>query len=271
MGNHQCGEGQAAHPVPGLIVGRGHAHALYIHEHSPLHRLAPQLKLAGVIVFVVSVAITPREEVWAFALYAAILGLVVILARVPLRFLVVRLAAILPFILFALLIPFIAGGERVDLLWFSISRDGLWSTWNIVAKATLGATASIVLVATTDVPDILRGMSALRVPSLLMAITGFMVRYLELIVAELGRMRVAMISRGYSPRWLSQARPIAASAGAMFVRSYERGERVHSAMVARGYSGVMPQLSGERPSPRSWIIAMALPLLAVGVAIRSLI
>jgi cobalt/nickel transport system permease protein len=73
-----------------------------------------------------------------------------------------------------------------------------------------------------------------------------MIRYLELISDELGRMRIAMTSRGYDPRWISQVRPIATSAGALFVRSYERGERIHSAMVARGFNGEMPMF--ERPT-----------------------
>ena len=252
-------------------MGAGHAHALYIHEHSPIHRLAPEVKVAAVLLFVVSVAITPREAVWAFGIYAALAVVVVLLARVPLRFLALRLLGILPFILFAFLVPFIAGGERTELLWFTISLDGLWSAWNIIAKATLGATASIVLVATTDVPGILRGMSKLRVPVLIVSIAGFMVRYVELIVDELGRMRLAMTSRGYSPRWLTQVRPIATGAGAMFIRSYERGERVHSAMVSRGFTGVMPTIVETRVTGGQWFGGMFISVLAFFVAVLTLI
>ena len=53
-------------------------------------------------------------------------------------------------------------------------------------------------------------------------------------------MGVARQSRGYDPRWLWQARAVASSAGTLFVRSFERGERVHLAMVSRGYAGAMP-------------------------------
>lgn len=252
-------------------MGAGHAHVLYVHEHSPVHRLAPEVKVAAVLVYVIAVAVTPREAFVAFAFYAvAALG-VVVLSRIPLGFLLLRLAGVLPFIVFAFFIPFIGTGERVDLMWLSVSRDGLWAAWNIVAKASLGATGSIVLVATTEVPGILKGMSVLRMPAVVVSIAGFMVRYLELIVDELGRMRMAMTARGHDPRWLWQVRPIATGAGAMFVRSYERGERVHAAMTSRGFTGEMPVLGGATPSLSVWVTAMAIPVAAVVVAVSAMV
>ncbi len=252
-------------------MGVGHAHVLYIHEHSPVHDLAPQVKVAAVLLFVVAVAVTPRQALGAFAFYAIAALVVVIVSRIPVGFLLLRLAGILPFILFAFFLPFIGTGDRVDIGWLNLSQDGLWAAWNIMVKATLGATASIVLVATTEVPAILRGMSALRVPPVLVSIAGFMVRYLELIVDELTRMRMAMTARGHDPRWLWQVRPLAAGAGAMFVRSYERGERVHAAMTSRGFTGEMPSTSTIRSGRWSWVVAMVVPAAALVVAVLSLV
>jgi cobalt/nickel transport system permease protein len=61
-------------------------------------------------------------------------------------------------------------------------------------------------------------------------------------------------------------RPIAASAGVLFVRSYERGERVHQAMLARGYAGEMPSLDDRRATRREWLLA-AMPGLIAGAAL----
>lgn len=252
-------------------MGAGHAHALYVHEHSPIHRLAPEAKLVAAFAFVAAAAITPREAVWAFCLDAALLAAIIRIARLRAGFVLVRLVAILPFIAFALFIPFIASGEQVELWGISLSREGLWATWNIAAKATIGATTSIVLTATTELADILRGMAVLRVPSLLTSIAGFMIRYLELIAEELGRMRVAMTARGYDARWLWQVRPIAAAAGAMFIRSYERGERVYDAMLSRGYTGTMPDLTGGRAPRSDWMIAAPLPLVGLALALIALV
>ncbi len=79
-------------------------------------------------------------------------------------------------------------------------------------------------------------------------------------------MRTAMVARAHDPRWLWQAKPIASSAGAMFVRSYERGERVHSAMLARGFTGSMPQLDHRPATMTEWITCLAVPLVSITVA-----
>ena len=91
-----------------------------------------------------------------------------------------------------------------------------------------------MLVATTDVRDLLQALDRLHVPRAFTAITGFMIRYGEVIVGDLRQMRVARISRGHDPRWIWQARAVAANAGTLFIRSYERGERVYLAMASRG-------------------------------------
>ena len=248
-------------------MGAGHTHALYVHEHSPIHRLAPEAKIVATLGIVVCVAVTPREAIWAFGVYALIAVAIVTVSRVSPLFVLARLAAIVPFLIFALFIPFIGTGETTVVWGMELSVDGLWASWNILAKATLGAVVTIVLTATTEVPDIMKGLGVLRVPPLFTAITIFMVRYLELITDELNRMRVAMTARGYDPRWLSQVRPIASSAGALFVRTYERGERVHNAMVARGFTGVMPALEHRRASPAEWAAVGLVVLICVVVAV----
>jgi cobalt/nickel transport system permease protein len=244
---------------------------LYVHGHSAIHRLPPEVKVAATLIFVIGVALTPREAVWVFGVHAAFAVVAVSLARIPASFLMIRLAGILPFILFAFVIPFIGGGEQTVILGVELSIDGLWAAWNIIAKALLGATASIALVATTEVPDILRGMARLRVPALLVAIVGFMVRYLELLVGEVARMRVAMTARGYDPRWLWQAKPIATGSAALFVRSYERGERVHAAMLSRGFTGVMPIRDATAVPFATWTAGLALPVIALVLAVSALV
>lgn len=247
-------------------MGAGHAHALYVHEHTRLHHLAPEAKLAAAFLFVVAVAVTPPQAIWAFAAYGAAIGLLMRLGHIRLRFVAGRLLVIVPFVLFALFIPFIGAGEQTEVLGVSMSIDGLWAMWNIIAKSSIGASTSILLAATTEIPDIVRGMGRLKVPAVLVSIATFMIRYLEVIAGELGRMRVAMTARGYDPRWLWQAKPIAASAGALFIRSYERGERVYDAMLARGYTGSMPDLGHRHANRRDWTAAATLPLFGLAMA-----
>lgn len=252
-------------------MGAGHVHALYVHGHSRIHSLPPEVKVAATLLFVMSAALTPPGQVWAFGVYGVMLVTAVVAAGVPWRFFLLRLAGIAPFILFAFLIPFVGTGDRVDLGWVSVSREGLWAAWGILAKAVIGAGTTIVLVATTEVPAVLRGLRVLRVPVVFVSIAGFMIRYLELIAGELGRMRQAMTARGHDPRWLWQARPIASASGALFVRAYERGERVHSAMAARGYQGEMPVMGGQTATTATWVAALFLPALAAVVAVLAVV
>jgi cobalt/nickel transport system permease protein len=252
-------------------MGAGHSHPLYVHGHTRVHRLPPEVKVAAIVAFVAGVALTPREAVWAFAVDALVLMVAIAAARLRAGFVARRLLVILPFVAFAFAIPFIASGEQVEMLGLELSREGLWGSWNVLAKASLGAAASILLAATTEVPRMLTGMTRLRVPAVLTAIASFMVRYLEVIAGELGRMRTAMAARGYAPRWLWQARPIATSAGALFVRSYERGERVHAAMLARGYTGAMPELDQRRATRSDWAVGAAVPLVSWAAAAAALL
>jgi len=199
--------------------GHGHAGALLVAGDSAVHRRDAAVKLAGLVCFVVAVALTPRRGVVAFVVDLTVVVGLVAVANLPWRMVLGRLAVIAPFVVFALALPVIAHGERRDVLGVSLSRDGLWSCWNILIKALIGALAGIVVSATTSVPDIVRGLERLRVPATLVAIVGFMCRYLELLLDQVARMRRSMVARCHNPRWLWQARPVAASAGALFVRS----------------------------------------------------
>jgi cobalt/nickel transport system permease protein len=188
------------------------------------------------------------------------------LAQVSPWFVAKRLVVETPFVLFAVFLPLIGRGERFDVLGVSLSIDGLWAAWNILIKATLGLATTVLLGATTPIAEILHGLEHLRMPRLMTAIAGFMVRYADVITGELTRMRIARESRGYDPRWFWQARAIASSAGTLFIRSFERGERVYLAMVSRGYSGTMPLDHDPTVPVNRWAAALALPVLASMVA-----
>ncbi|CAM5525728.1 cobalt ECF transporter T component CbiQ [Streptomyces atroolivaceus] len=248
-------------------MGAGHAHKLYRHGHSPVHALPPHCKLAAVLCFVVAVVSTPREAVWAFAVYAALLAAAAAVARIPPGFLLKRLVIEVPFVAFAFLMPFVVPGEQTELLGVSVSVPGLWGAWNVLAKGTLGVAASVILASTTELRSLLLGLQRLRLPPLLVQIASFMIRYGDVITDELRRMSVARRSRGFEARGVRHWGVLAKTAGALFIRSYERGERVHLAMVSRGYTGTMPVIDDVTASRTEWAHAAALPALALVVCL----
>ncbi len=221
-------------------MGAGHGHRLHFHGHSPVHRAQPHHKILALVGFVLLVVVTPRDWYAAYAVHLAVLGAVIARSGVPLGYLLKRLVVEVPFVVFALLLPFVSHGPRTDVLGMSVSEPGLLAAWALLAKGTLGVLASLTLAATTEPDDVLRGLERLRLPSLVVQIMGFMVRYLDVVSAELGRLLVAMRSRGCEPRSPRHWPALARAMGALFIRSYVRGERVHLAMLSRGYDGKLP-------------------------------
>ncbi|MBT2438799.1 cobalt ECF transporter T component CbiQ [Streptomyces sp. ISL-36] len=244
-------------------MGAGHAHQLYRRGDSPVHALPPHTKLAAVLGFVVVVVSTPREAVWAFALYAVLLGVVAAQARLPAGFVLRRLVIEVPFVAFAFLMPFVVPGEQTEVLGISLSVPGLWGAWNVLAKGTLGVAASVLLAATTELRALLLGLQRLKLPPLLVQIASFMIRYGDLITDEMRRMSVARRSRGFEAKGVRHWGVLAKSAGALFIRSYERGERVHLAMVSRGYTGSMPVIDEVTATRPQWLLAASLPATAL--------
>ena len=243
----------------------GHRHLL-VHAEGPLHRLAPQCKVAATVLFVFAVIATPREAFWAFGCHAGLVVLVALIGGLPLWSVVKRLVIEVPFLLFAVLLPIVGRAPRIEVLGVSLSEAGLWAAWNIVVKGSLGVAATVVLASTTSIPQLLGGLERLRVPRVLVAITAFMIRYGDVIGGEVRRMNIARESRGGSGGRFGQVRALASTAGALFVRSYERGERVYLAMESRGYTGSMP-VRGAPSSARVWLVCLAWPAAAGTVAV----
>ena len=226
-------------------MGAGHGHKLHYHGHSPVHRAPAHLKVLALLGFMLLVVSTPKDWYPAYAGFLLVLVTVIAVSQVPPGYIAKRMVVELPFVVFAVLMPFIASGPRVDVLGVAVSKPGLLSAWALLAKGTLGVIASLTLAATTEPRRLLAGLERLRVPNLLVQIMGFMIRYLDVVTDEMGRMRVARESRGFTARNVRHWPILARSSGALFIRSYERGERVHLAMLSRGYTGTLPVTSGE--------------------------
>jgi cobalt/nickel transport system permease protein len=240
-------------------MGEGHAHRLYQPGRSPVHALPAECKLLAAFAFVVVVVLTPREWYGAFAAYATLLAATAAVARIRPQVVLRRMLIEIPFVAFALMLPFVAVGEQMTVAGVAVSREGLLGAWNILAKGTLGVVASILLSATTDLRSLLIGLNRLRLPALLVQIMTFMIRYGDVVVEEMRRMHVARASRGFRGRDLRALPVLARSAATLFVRAYERGERVHRSMLARGYDGRLPSYGVPAATAADWTYALLLP------------
>jgi cobalt/nickel transport system permease protein len=235
---------------------------------SPIHRLDPRAKIVGFAGITLVGVSTPLHAWPAFVACLAALAAIAAVARVGPGLVWSRVKVILPLVVFvAAFVPFVRGGPAVQVGPLSLSEAGLATFALVTVKATIGAFSAILLGATTSFPDILHGLERLRTPRLLTVIAGFMYRYVFVIVDEARRMRAALAARAYRPRHLGQVAAIGRLVTALFLRSYERGERVYLAMLARGYAGAMPRLAvlAFRRADTAFIAALALTLIPLRV------
>ena len=209
----------------------------------------------------------PRQERLALVALLLVAAAVLLSTRVPVRHLLPRLAVELPFAVFAVLLPFVAIGPQVQVGPFTVSQTGLDAAVALLLKGTCGVVVAVAFAATTRPRDLVRALQHLHVPDTLVTIAGFMVRYVDVVGDQMRRMRVARASRGFTARSVRAWPPLAASTGALFIRSYERGERVHLAMVSRGWSGRMPVTAPLVATPAQWALALSPAVVAAVVSV----
>jgi cobalt/nickel transport system permease protein len=244
---------------------------LYLHRHSLVHSLPSHLKIISAIAFILIVVSTPITRWPAFIAYFLWLLIVVSIARIPLSLLFKRSLIEIPFVFFAILMPFFGTGEKVQVGPFDLYREGLIAGSGIVAKGTLGVMTAIILSTSTTAREILRGLERLKLPALIVQIASFMLRYVNVVNDEMERMKVARESRGFEATGIKHWKVLATAAGALFIRSYERGERVHLSMLSRGYEGVLPHDEPPKVQTSVWIIAMMYPLVAAIIFVAQLL
>ncbi|MBM3132536.1 MAG: cobalt ECF transporter T component CbiQ [Chloroflexi bacterium] len=212
---------------------------------SLIHRLDPRTKLVTTLGFVLAVNLTPIQRWPAFALYFALIAVVIGLSRLPILFVLRRSLVIIPFVFFiAVFNLFFKQGEQMagfDVFgWhLSITREGLDIFSSVMAKACLSILGLILLSSTTALPRLLKGLEQLGLPRVLVMILSFMYRYLFVLADEVLRMKQARDSRSFGARRMGQIKTVGNMIGTLFIRSYERAERVYAAMLARGFEGRM--------------------------------
>lgn len=235
----------------------------YIPRGSPAHRADARLKVVLAVAAVLGITLLPVGAFWAYAIaWLALAGASTMSRLGPLR-LVRGSWVVLPFVLVAVPLLFTRPGEEllaVDLgpMTLTVTDTGLIETLSIMAKSWLSVQAALLLAYTTPFADLVDGLRALRVPVVIVGIISFMYRYLAVLTDEAARMSRARQARsapppsgraGGSVTW--RARVTGAMVGSLFIRSYERSERIYAAMQARGFSGQLRAADLARPDQRS--------------------
>lgn len=212
---------------------------------------------------------TPISNWLAYLGFFALILTAIKLAQLPFKTVALRSLIEIPFVLFAFLMPFFGTGETIEVLGITLYENGILAGLGIIAKGTLGILTAILLSSTTTAREILRGLERLKVPTLIIQIATFMLRYTNVVNDEMERMRIARASRGFEATGVKHWKILGQSAGALFIRSYERGERVHLSMVSRGYQGLMPQIEAQSTTRQDLLLGFSLPVLATFLSITT--
>jgi len=222
---------------------------------SPLHRVDARVKVvctAALIVAVLAVSIAHNPRL---LLLAAIMVLAAIVSGLPIRWLAKRMLILLPFLIIAAaLLPLARPQGPGDSLMISppgitVSEAAVAAYVSVSGKCLLALFATTLLVGTTRSVDLLRAGQALGLPRTVTALMGFAATYLAVLSEEAGRMVTARDSRGKVRGLIRNLRVAGSMMRALMVRTFERGERIALAMVARGYRGRMPELSRKAVPP----------------------
>ena len=238
-----------------------------------IHRLDPRIKFLSCLAFILAIVLTPPGRWQAFSVYFGLLLILIVISRVPFFYVLKRSLVILPFVvLVSLSIPFfkegeVAGSYNLWLWQVSVTYTGLSILSNVVTKAWLCVLSLILLSATTRITNLLKGLEKLRIPKVIVLILSFMYRYIFVVVDEAMRMWQAWDSRRFGNKGLRQIKILGNIIGSLFVRSYERGERVYAAMLARGFDGEIRLLHPLtlKPADAYSSIFWCLLLIAIGV------
>jgi cobalt/nickel transport system permease protein len=249
----------------------------YEAKESLIHRLDPRVKVVMTVLFIVSNVLLPDGAWLAFLLAWGIILWVNKLAQLRLDYAFKRSFIALPFALAAITIIFTLPGQPVFSFslgsWQVAATDtGLIRFASIVIRSWLSVQMAILLVAATQFPDLMHALRHLRVPQVLVAVVSFTYRYLFVLVDEAMRLLRARQARsarlphskgGGSILW--RARVAGNMVGQLFLRSYERSDRVYNAMLARGYRGHFLTLNPHTMRGNDWLIGAVAVLLFVVV------
>lgn len=233
-------------------------------KDSPIHRLDARTKLIAVIVFSAFVISQPPTSLSILACYVIWPFAILIIAAIPIRFVLKQILIASPFILVlaasSLFYDRTATSVVFGPLQWTVST-GLIRGIVIIAKFAITISALMAMITTTRFSDLLAAMAKLGVPKLLVTQLGFLYRYIFMLIDKarnILRARAGRKLRNLGPKM--EVKTAAAMVGTLFLDSLDTASRVHMAMQARGFTGQLHRSSNLRFSKADYIFTAILAI-----------
>jgi cobalt/nickel transport system permease protein len=206
------------------------------YQTTPIHRLDPRVKLLTTLAFIITVISFPKYAIGSllpFVLYPVVL---LALGNVPLRYLAKKILIAVPFAFFiGIFNPLLDRQVMAHLGPLAIS--GGWISFaSIMLKFVLTVSAALILVAVTGFHKVSFALERLGLPRAFALQLLFLYRYLFVLGDEAARLVRARALRSFNGRGLG-FRTYSSMLGHLLLRTLDRAQRLHRAMLSRGFDG----------------------------------
>ena len=225
----------------------------FAYGKSFLHRLDPRGKVIAALVFCSVIAITDRTIPLLVGLgYAFIL---VLLARLSWQALLKRLLIFNIFIVFVWILVLTSPGETLYVIGpITISRTGVKIASSITLKANVIFLITVALITTIPMVSLGHALRQIGLPAKFIHLFTFTYRYMHVLEKEFDNLLRAALIRGFRPRTTMHTyRTFAYIIGMLLLRSINRAERIHEAMLCRGFCGKFYSLTHFVLSPYDFV------------------
>ena len=205
--------------------------------NSIIHGLDPRIKI--IVVFLFSVVVATSSKFLALLSALAISLFLVAMAKLPIKQVLYRLLLVNGLILFLwFILPFTYNGQKLFSIGpFIATKEGILLAGQITVKSNSILLSMIALLSTTQIFSLGRAMGQLHFPDKITHLFLFTFRYIHVIYKEYHKLINAMKVRGFVPRTnMHTYKSYAFLVGMLLVRSYDRAERIHKAMLCRGFN-----------------------------------
>lgn len=203
---------------------------------NPLNRLDPRAKVVTTLLFVVTVVSSGKYEVSALLPFLLFPCTLIAVADLPPGYLLKKLLIASPFaLLVGVFNPFFDPAPQLQLSGFSVS-GGWLSFTSIMLRFTLTVSAALILIATTSFTGVCLALERLGAPRIFVLQLLFLYRYLFVLIDEGARLNRALTLRSFNGRGRN-LKVLGSLLGQLLLRTLDRAQRIHMAMLCRGFDG----------------------------------
>ena len=220
----------------------------YYQTDSVIHKLDPRVKIGGTLLYIISLFVF--ESAWGYVLAALFLGIVIKLSKVPFKFMVRGMKAIMFILLITVAFNlFLTPGEPVLTVWkLNITKEGIGVAVSMALRLTFLIIGSSVMTLTTTPNNLTDGLEkmlgplkVIKVPvhevAMMMSIA---LRFIPILLEETDKIMKAQIARGAdfeSGNIFKRAKALVPLLVPLFISAFRRANDLAMAMEARCYRG----------------------------------